>query len=347
MKNNRLLYILIAILLIWCISLTAILSNSYEKKNEIVNEYTIDGFSTDFTKIVDEKISSVVSINTNGTISTGFIYSQDDESVYVVTSYHGIGSNSQCIVYLKSGYKTNAEVIGYNVYADLAVLKMNIPFDVQPLIMADSDKTSPGEFAICIGTPISLDYAGSVELGMVANNIITIENNITVNNENIIYFVDVLELSSNLKPGFSGSPILNMGGEVIGVTTMSLTDGYNFAITANETKIIVDKIIANEDTKKYQLGLKGTYIKNMPLYERTNLNLPVDVAYGLYINKLMDNSFAFNADLRVDDVLLSINDKKLNNINDYLSIVYADVDSFNFEVFRNGEIINLKANIND
>lgn len=348
MKNNRLIYILITILLIWCIALTIIISNNKnDSNNEVINEYTVQGFSTDFTKVIDERSSSIVTINANGTISTGFIYSQDGDDVYIITSYHGLSTNSQCIVNFKSGYKTNASVIGQSIYADIAVLKAELPFDVEPLILSDAEKTSAGEFAICIGTPTSLDYRGSIEIGMVSNNIVTIENNINVNEENIIYYMDVLQLSSNLKPGFSGSPVLNMGGEVIGVVTMSLVDGYNFAITANETKIIADKIIAGENTKKYQLGIKGTYIEDMPLYERTNLNLPVDVTYGLFVNRLMDNSFALNSGLKTDDVITSINGVKLNNINDYLSVVYSDTNSFDFEVYRNGEVLNIKVSIND
>lgn len=348
MKNNKLIYILIVLLAIWCIGLTVVCVNNANKKSEeIINTYEVNGISTDFTKIVNEKKSSIVSIYSSGTLSSGFIYKQDGEDTYIITSYHGVETNLANIIYFESGYNTSADLIGYNIYADIAVLKAKIPFIVEPLQLADATLTNPGELVISIGTPLALEYDNTVELGMVSNVIRTIENNIKVEDRNITYYVDTIQLSSNLKPGYSGSPVINMNGEVIGVTTMSLDDNFNFAVTANETAIIVDKIIAGEDTKKYQLGIKGTYIKDMPLYERTNLNLPIDVTYGLYVNKLLDNSIALSVGIKNNDVILSINGTKLNNINDYYSIVYADNDSFNFEVFRDGQISEYKVNIND
>lgn len=348
MKNNRLVYILIAILVIWCISLTVITVNLDKKETqEIVNEYNVTGFSTDFTRIIDEKKASIVTISANGNISTGFVYKQEGETVYIITSYHGIADANSIYVNFENGTNTNATLIGKNIYADIAVVSITTPYDIEPLVLADADVVNSGEFVISIGTPVSAEYSNSVEIGMISNNIRTIENDISVNEEKIVYYLDVLQLSSNLKPGYSGSPVLNMNGEVIGIATMSLDDRFNFAITSNEAKIIADKLIANETIKKYQLGIKGSYIKDMPLYERTNLNLPVDVTYGLYVNKLMDNSVGNTAGIKSNDVILEINGTKLNSINDYLNVVYSETESLEFVLFRNGETIVSKVEIND
>lgn len=349
MKNNRLIYMLLVILTIWCIFLTVVsFGEDKQTENNInINEYNVNGFSTDLTKIVEEKKGSIVSISANSNVSTGFIYKQEGDTVYVLTCYHGIADVNSVYVCFESGFNINANVVGKNIYADLAVLSVNIPYDVEPLELGDASLVHSGEFIISIGTPTSLEYSNSVELGMISNNIRTIENNILVGEENIIYYLDVLQLSSNLKPGYSGSPVLNMNGDVIGMTTMSLDDRFNFAITANEIKIIADKIISNEQVKKYQLGIKGSYINEMPLFERTNLNLPVDVTYGLYVNKLMDNSIALTAGVKNSDIILTINGIKLNNINDYLAVVYSETDTLEFEVFRNGEIATFKVTIND
>lgn len=348
MKNNRLIYILIAVLTIWCISLTIFVVNTNSKETEeIINEYEVNGFSTDFTKIIDEKKSSIVAISANGNVSSGFVYKQDGETIYIITSYHGVADANSVYVCLENGSNINAELVGKNEYADIAVVSIRVPYDIEPFKLADADIVNSGEFVISIGTPVSLEYSNSVEIGMISDNIRTIENDITVKDEKIVYYLDVLQLSSNLKPGYSGSPIINMNGEVVGVTTMSLDDRFNFAITANEAKIIADKLIAGDAIKKYQLGIKGNYIKDMPQYEKTNLNLPVDITYGLYVNKLMDGSIATVGGVKSNDVILEINGTKLSSINDYLKVVYTETDSLEFVVYRNGETITSKVEIND
>lgn len=347
-KNSKLIYLLIILLAVWCIVLSAIVTkNKDEDVASNINEVEVTGFSTDFTKVVDEKSDAIVSISANGTVSSGFIYSQDGDDKYIVTSYHGIADANTYMVHFESGYSVYAELVGKNIYADLAVLKVNIPFNTNVLTLSDSSLCKAGEFVIAIGTPVSIEYAHSTEMGMISSSIKTIENNIEVDNEKIIYYLDVLQLSSNLKPGYSGSPIINMNGEVVGMATMSLNEEFNFAITANEIKIIVDKLIAGETVKKYQLGIKGTYVSNMNLSTRSNLNLSIDTISGLYVEKLLDSSIGNVAGIQKGDVILSINGIALNGINDYLNIVYSDYNSFEFEVLRADSTFKYKVDIND
>ena len=347
-KNNRLIYLLIILLTIWCVVLsTIIVKNKDEQALSNINEIQVTGISTDFTEIVDDKSDSIVTISSSGTISSGFIYSQDGDDVYIVTSYHGIADGINNTVYFESGYSINAEVVGTNEYADLAVLKVNIPYSTDALTLGDSSLCKAGELVIAIGTPVSLEYSHSTEMGMISNNIKTIENSITVGDNNIIYYLDVLQLSSNLKPGYSGSPIINMNGEVVGMVTMSLDERFNFAITANEIKIIANKLIKGDTVKKYQLGVKGSYVSEMPLFVRSNLNLSVDTVYGLYVEKLLDTSICNVAGIQKGDIILSINGVDINNINDYLGIVYSENDAFEFETLRDGEIFKYKVTIDD
>lgn len=347
MKNNRLIYVLIVILAIWCIILTTTINKTTVSENDTVSEYNITGISTDFTKIIDDKKSSIVSVIGNGNVSTGFIYKQDGNDIYILCSYHGIADSMGISVYFASGYNTNAELVGSDIYLDLAVLKIESPYDVDTLILADSSDLNSGEFVISIGTPVSLEYSQSIELGMVSSQIRTIENSITVEDVTNNYYLDVIQLSSNLKPGYSGSPVINMNGDVIGMCTMSLDDRFNFAIVSNEIKVVADKLISGEEVNKNIFGIKGTYIKDMPLFEKSNLNLSVDTIGGLYVNKVLDSSICQKAEIKNGDVILSINGIAINNINDYLSVSYNKADSFEFEVLRENETIKTKVDLND
>ncbi|MBQ6478409.1 MAG: serine protease [Erysipelotrichaceae bacterium] len=345
-KNNRLIYVLIFILIAWLLILSFRPSGSVSRQ-EIINEYTVSGFSTDFTKVVEDNSSSVVSVNADGAVLSGIIYQQDKEKVYVLSAYHGIEDAGNISVILGSTYTIDAELVGYDVFTDLAVLQLECPYQVAPVRMGDATKLKKGEFVICIGTPVSLDYAGSVQLGMIADERLTVENSISLNYETHEYYLDVIELSSALIPGYSGGPIMNMNGEVVGMNTMALDDGISFAMTANEIKIVADRIIASQELVKNSFEIKGTYIKEMPNYEKANLNLDIQTISGLYAHKVLDGSLAAAAGVRPGDVVLKINDVALEGLNSYLQVSYLPAETYIFEVLRNGETQLLSIENND
>lgn len=348
MKNNRLIYILLIGLFIWCVILTSIFVNKNdENQTEVVNEYNITGFSTDFTKIVDEKKNSIVTITTNGTVASGFVYKQDGDNIYIVTAYHAVSEADSCTVSFVNGYATEAEVIGKSIYGDVAVLKIESPYIVEPLKLGDCTKLSAGEYVVSIGTPVSIEYQNSVEIGMVSNSVRSIINSVTAEDKTVNYYIDAIQLSSNLKPGYSGSPVINMNGDVIGMNTMSLINSFNFAITSNEMSIIADRIINGEVVTKYQLGVKGSYINQMELFERSSLDLSVDVLDGMYVMDIIDNSLAQVAGVKKGDVIISINGQTISNFVDYLNVVYTQTDSFEFVVLSEGVTNTYTVEIND
>lgn len=348
MKNNRLVYILIIILTIWCITLTTMYLNvSKEKTSSVVNNIEINGISSDLSEVVSKCKDSIVSINASGTISSGFVYKQDGNNVYILTSYHGLADAGSYIVYFANNYSINAELVDKNIYEDIALLKVNCPYEIETLKFADSDLLKSGEFVISIGTPSSIEYDNSVELGVVSNTNRTIPNSIKVGENEFNYYTDVVQLSGNLKPGYSGSPIINMIGEVVGMCNMSLDNSFNFAVPANEMKLIADKFINGEKVVKYQLNIKGELISNMPMYERSSLNLSVDILDGLYISEIMNDSICQTAGLKVGDVITSINGTVLKTHQDYLNVVYTETSEFEFNIVRDGQPLTLKVDIND
>ena len=348
MKNNRLIYLLIIILFVWILALSILTNKKYDSNiHETIIENNISGFSTDLTKVVEKCKDSIVTINANGTVSSGFVYKQEESNIYILTSYHGVSESNILSVVFSGGLNMNAELIGKDIYTDLAVLRIESPYNINSLSLSDSSKLKDGEFIICLGTPFSIEYNQTVELGMISKNHRVLENSITVDNENYKYYVDLIQLSSNLNPGFSGSPLLNMNGEVVGVVNMALNNKTNFAISSNEIKIIADSIISDEELVRNNLGIKGSYVHDMPMFEKTNLNLPVDVINGFYVDGVLMNSLANLANVKNGDVILSINDIEINNIVDYLDILYSHSDSFDFKVYRDSNIINLKVNTND
>ena len=341
MKNNRLLYVLIVILAIWLGFVSReVFSGRENNSQNIINQYNVTGFSTDFTRIIDEINPSVVTINADGNISSGFIYAQNGDDVYILSTYHGVSGANNINITFASTYSQKAEIIGHDNFTDLSVLKVSTPYQMQKLKVGDSNLLKKGEFVICIGTPVSMDYASSVELGMISLKNVTVENTVTVEDERLNYYLNLIELSANLLNGYSGSPLINMNGEFVGMMTMNLSNSFNFAITANEIQKVADMIIDNKEVIRNNLGVKGSYVSEMYNYEKANLNISIDTINGIYVSKIKEGSLAYEAGVKSGDIILSINNKQIFTINDYLDVMYSeDVEEFVFEYLHNSEVI--------
>ena len=337
MKNNRLIYILIIILAIWMGFMSRELFVAKKSNNEsIINEYNVSGFSTDFTKVIEEVDSSIVTINADNTILSGFIYRQTDDNVYIITAYHGVASANSINVIFASSYSQSGELVDYDIYTDIAVIKVITPYQMKELKMSDSSVLRKGEFVISIGTPVSLDYASSVELGMISLKNVTVENSVTVDENRYSYYLNLIELSSDLLNGYSGSPVINMNGEFVGMNTMNVSSNFNFAVTSNEIKIIADKIINGDKPVRNNIGIKGEYISEMYNYEKTNLNIPIDTLEGIYVTKVKENSLAYEAGVRNGDIVTKINGKDIRDFNDYLNaLYYSEGSEMTFEYTHN------------
>lgn len=343
MKTNRLIYLLLIILFVWLIFLSRDTYFAHRQNNDesIVNEYNVTGFSTDFTKIIDDNKSSIVTIVADSNISTGFICRQNNDDVYIVTCYHGVSSANEINVVFASSYSQFGELIGFDPFTDLAVIKVETPYQMNPLVIGDSNVLKQGEFVISIGTPVSLDYASSVELGMISLKNITVENNITYNDERYSYYLNMIELSSDLTSGYSGSPILNMNGELVGMNTMNISSNFDFALTSNEIRIVTEKIINGQAVNRNNIGIRGTYLNDMYNYEKTNLNIPIDVIDGVYVYRIKENSLAYQAGVRSGDIITRINGKEIKDFNDYLAALYFDESNeMTFEYIHNTEVFN-------
>ena len=340
MKNNRLLYILIIILGIWCTILsTQIVDSSLPNDSIAINQYEVDGFSTDFTKVADELKDKVVTINADGSLLSGFVYKQEGEDVYVLSAYHGLSNVKNISVRFGSSYVVQGELVGHDLFTDLALVRIKTPYEIAPVDLGDSSLLKQGEFVIAIGTPLSLDYEGSIKLSMVAKNNLQIENIIQTDENYYDYFLNVIEISDALAQGYSGSPLINMGGEVVGMVTMSYQNAVSFALSINEIKMVADTLLENQTPNRRNLDVKGTFLSQMHNYEKANLNISLDTLNGLYVERLKEDGIAFKAGVRQGDVITKIDEIQISDLNSYLNALYFESEVSVIEYMRNGELI--------
>jgi len=286
----------------------------------------IEGSVESLVEAVYEKAGdSVVGIRATTTIQ-GFLGSQDSSSDgsgviytadgYIITNYHVIeavaksGSAKSIIeVYLNSDRETpiKAEIVGYNISADLAVIKIN-KTGLSAVEIADSDALKVGQYAVAIGCPGGIEFMGSVSYGIVSglNRSITIDS---------IGEMDLIQTDAAINPGNSGGALLNSTGQLIGINSSKLVDesfeGMGFAIPANKVLEVIGKIMENKDKPSPYIGIEiytysGAYLEQY--------NLP----RGAAVKSVVKNGPADLAGIRAGDIITEFNSKKISEYTEFI-----------------------------
>ena len=226
---------------------------------------------------------------------SGVIVSSDG---YILTNNHVVRGADRLEVKLADGRKFQARVVGTDPRTDLAVLKI----DATGLIAArlgNSDKTKVGEWVLAIGSPFGLDLT-------VTAGIISAKGR---SNIGVADYEDFLQTDAAINPGNSGGPLVNMRGEVIGITTAirsgsGVNSGVGFAIPSNMARRVMDSLIR---TGRVDRGWLGVGIQD--LTEQLARSFGYDKTKGVVISQVMPGGPADKAGFQVGDIILRFNGK--------------------------------------
>ena len=175
-------------------------------------------------QIAERALGSVVLIKTANGLGTGFVVARDGR---IATNLHVIGEAREAVVVLADGREFDKiEVLNHDVDHDLLLLRVAAR-DLAPLPLGDSAKVRVGERVVAIGHPLGL--GNTVSDGLVSA-VRKINPKLTV-----------LQVSAPISPGSSGGPLLNDAGEVIGISTLIVTQGQNlnFGMPVNQLKALL------------------------------------------------------------------------------------------------------------
>ena len=185
----------------------------------------------DFSGIIENSISSVVTIRTNIGQGTGFIINGEG---YVVTNAHILAGGTIIQAITSEQRLIDAQFIGYDMDFDIALLK--IPGNYKALDLEDSDEVQIGEKVIAIGNPLGLQF--SVSQGIVS----------AIHREGINGVEAYIQTDDPLNPGNSGGPLINKEGKVIGINNFKIgnSESLGFALESNYIKDVVNQIAQQE-----------------------------------------------------------------------------------------------------
>ena len=246
-------------------------------------------------------------------IGTGIVVSEDG---YILSNTHVTGDKfSICYVTIDENvYK--GTVVFSEPDLDLSIIKINVK-NLKPVVLGDSSDIKIGRQVFAIGNPIGYEFKRTVTAGIISaiNRTIKIEDG-----ENVSYISDLIQTDATINPGNSGGPLVNNKGEVIGINTVKITsaEGIGFAIPINVIKPVIKKIRENGKFEKATLGIYA-YDGEVAEY----MNLKNKTASGIYVSQVLLNSTTSNTDLKVGDIITSIDGKKLYTINDLREYLYS------------------------
>lgn len=259
-------------------------------------------------ELVRKLAPSVVNVSSTMTRGTGVVLNSDG---YIVTCHHVLGRTAS--VKAGSGGKTfEARTIGADPYSDLALLKTEQK-DLEPLEIGDSDKLSPGQFVLALANPFNRQP--TVTTGIVTSIGATLRGWRGTAMENVIV------TDAKLNPGFSGGPLVDASGRMIGVNTAYVWS-RGIAIPINKVKTVTDRLMSGGVMKRAYLGIVSHTI---PIPQETADQLHINQEAGVMVFSVEPGSPAKKAGLAMGDVIVKFDDQPVASFYDLPQLLTENV----------------------
>lgn len=241
---------------------------------------------------------------TSRSLGSGFIISDDG---YILTNYHVVAGADEVKVKLSDSREFKAQVKGWDDKLDLALVKIEAKDHLPVAKLGDSDKTEVGEWVMAIGNPFGLGQ--TVTAGIVSAK------------ERVIGsgpYDDFIQTDASINPGNSGGPLINAGGEVIGINTAIVAggQGIGFAIPVNMAKTVITQL---KEKGKVTRGWLGVVIQSITPDLAKSFGLRGEA--GALVSEVVKGSPAEKAGLKNGDIITEFDGRKIREMNELPRLV--------------------------
>jgi len=273
---------------------------------------------------------------------SGVIYKKEGNFAYLVTNTHVINGAKKVDIRLADGTKVPGEIVGSDTYSDIAVVKIAADKVTTVAEFGDSDQLTVGETAIAIGSPLGSEYANTVTQGIVSS----LNRNVSLKSEDgQAISTKAIQTDTAINPGNSGGPLINIQGQVIGITSSKIAtnggtsvEGLGFAIPSNDAINIINQLEKNGKVTRPALGIQMVNLSNLSSTDLQRLNVPSSVTAGVVVRSVQ-TSMPANGHLQKYDVITKVDDKAISSTTELQSALYSHSigDSMTITYYRNGK----------
>jgi Do/DeqQ family serine protease len=258
----------------------------------------------------------------------------DGEKGLILTNAHVIQKSGTIKVVLQDEREFEGRIVGADPDSDLAVLKIDSKDRLPAIKMGSSKDLMIGETVIAIGNPFGFSHTVTTGVISAINRSIRAQDRV---------YHDFIQIDASINPGNSGGPLLNINGDLIGINTAiyAKAQGIGFAIPIGKARKIISDLIQYGEVIQAWIGIT---VQNMDESLARYLEVPGNK--GIVIKTVEPKSPAKKAGMQESDIILSIDNKKINSIDDYKSITksIAAGDTLRAIFWRNGKKQNVVIN---
>jgi S1-C subfamily serine protease len=258
-------------------------------------------------EIVSETSPSVVTVSNGMGSGSGIVWSTEG---YIVTASHVIGKRSTVRVGLGKGKSHEAKILGRDPYTDIALLKIETKA-LKPIELGDSQDLKPGQFVLALANPFGRQVSATQGIVTTVHGEIRTLGGITIE--------DTIVTDARLNPGYSGGPLIDVYGKMIGLNTAFVWN-RGIAVPINTIKRIVETLKNEGKIKRAYLGIVSDTVR-LPQEIATQ----VDQQSGVMVYQVEANSPAKKAGLAMGDVILKFDQKSIHSINDLHQYLTGEV----------------------
>lgn len=329
-----------------------------EIPGEIINTSVNVDVSTQITEIVNKVTPAVVGVSnlmesadywhqsevSEVATGSGVIYKVKDGNAYVVTNHHVIEGADEVEVVLYNETSIPAEIIGSDIFTDLAVLRMDASNVEKVIDIGSSGNVKVGEPAIAIGNPLGHMFSSTVTQGVISGKERTIPQDFDQDGR-ADWQAEVIQTDAAINPGNSGGALINISGQLIGINSMKINqeavEGIAFSIPIDFALPVMNELENTGEVVRPYLGVEIYSLDEVPQAEwKDTLKLPKDVEGGVYVWTVEPLSPADRAGLKQLDVITALDDKPTMSMIDLRKILYQEKkigEKVKVTYYRNGK----------
>ena len=271
-------------------------------------------------------------------MGTGVILSEDG---YILTNWHVAGEKySNCYITIENGKIYNGTVMWADSDLDLAIVKIAAK-GLTPIQIGDSDQVQVAEAVYAVGNPIGFEFQKTVTSGIIS----AVDRTIKIEEENkLSYMEDLIQTDASINEGNSGGPLVNVNGEMIGITTIKIAsvEGIGFAVPINTIKPIIQKFL---QTGKFEEAFIGIYGFDREVIPYLNGNIEFDS--GIYVDQVSVDGPSYKSGLQEGDIITQIDQVTLNKMSELRNYIYQKQpgDNVTLKILRNRREIEINITL--
>jgi S1-C subfamily serine protease len=240
---------------------------------------------------------------------TGVIWSQDG---YIVTADHVIHRAHNVRVGLGDGSQVEGKVVGRDPYSDVALLKIEVD-SLKPVELSDSEKINVGELVIALANPFNGRPAATSGIVTGVRSPMRGMQGISIDN--------VVITDARLNPGYSGGPLIDATGSMIGMNT-AIAWHRGIAIPVNTVKTAVERLMKGGEVKRAYLGV---FMAPIPVPKEVGESTKIMQERGVMVLRVEPESPARKAGVAFGDIVVRFNDKPVTDVSDLPRLLTEDL----------------------